>query len=477
MAETVNEKVLDERLAALERARTWSPRVVSKLETLLRSADDFELHDLNPLQFAAEKGVSEGEAIDLMLHATKLGLLEMNWQLVCPMCGDHLKSFASLKKMHTHLLCTLCNVSTEAVLDDFIKVSFAVARQVRATRMQEAEHLSAIDYITRFRLAKEGRNANGTRFADSIRQAAYFAEHLEPGEEKSFEVDVGPGVLLAHDFMHQNTAFVVVEDKPRATELQSFSLTFTDKAVTSNGTAAPGRVALRIQNGGMTRATVLSAWLPPDKAEAPLTFDPFLTGKRLLTTQTFRDLFRSEVIEGTEGIGIREQTLLFTDLKGSTELYERIGDLKAFSLVRQHFDSLGRVIARNSGAVVKTIGDAVMAVFLNPLDATRAAAEMLKEIDQFNRSLERKELVLKIGVHRGASIAVTLNERLDYFGQAVNIAARVQGLAGPEEIYLTEEAYSFDGVQEVLTSFAVEPKRARLKGVQEEVQVYRVAYR
>ncbi|HTL11145.1 MAG TPA: adenylate/guanylate cyclase domain-containing protein, partial [Bdellovibrionota bacterium] len=83
----------------------------------------------------------------------------------------------------------------------------------------------------------------------------------------------------------------------------------------------------------------------------------------------------------------------------------------------------------------------------------------------------------KIGIHKGASIAVTLNDRLDYFGQAVNIAARVQGLAGAEEIYLTQDAYSYEGVPEALKGFVVEPKKAHLKGVSDEVQVYRVAPR
>lgn len=79
--------------------------------------------------------------------------------------------------------------------------------------------------------------------------------------------------------------------------------------------------------------------------------------------------FRSRVIEATEGIGIRDLTLLFTDLKGSTELYDRIGDLNAYSQVQRHFERLLDVTVRHNGAVVKTIGDAVMAAFATPADA------------------------------------------------------------------------------------------------------------
>ena len=156
-------------------------------------------------------------------------------------------------------------------------------------------------------------------------------------------------------------------------------------------------------------------------------------------TQTFRDFFRSEVIRATEGIAVRDITVLFTDLKGSTALYERIGDLNAYVQVQRHFEQLIDVTVRHQGAVTKTIGDAVMAAFLTPTDALRAALEMREAVEQLNRDRPQRDFILKIGIHKGASIAVTLNERLDYFGQTVNIAARVQHLAGGDEICLTED--------------------------------------
>jgi class 3 adenylate cyclase len=173
---------------------------------------------------------------------------------------------------------------------------------------------------------------------------------------------------------------------------------------------------------------VCIAQLPPgfDINTIPLKFVPFLNGKRVLTTQTFRDLFRSEVIKASEGIGVKNITLLFTDLKGSTELYERIGDLNAFSLVQRHFERLLDVTVRNNGAIIKTIGDAIMASFLKPADAVKAALAMRNEIAAFNAEQADRALILKIGIHTGPAIAVTLNDRLDYFGQNVNIAARIQ---------------------------------------------------
>ena len=193
---------------------------------------------------------------------------------------------------------------------------------------------------------------------------------------------------------------------------------------------------------------VFSLLEPSGKKTPPLEFGRALTGKWILGSQTFRDLFRNEVISSNEGLTVRDITILFTDLKGSTALYDRIGDLKAFNLVRLHFDSLGKVIMGHGGAIVKTIGDAIMASFLSPFDAAGAALAMLEEIERFNGDLGRREIVLKMGIHRGASIAVTLNDRLDYFGQMVNVASRVQGIADADQICLTEEVFSAEGVRE-----------------------------
>lgn len=167
--------------------------------------------------------------------------------------------------------------------------------------------------------------------------------------------------------------------------------------------------------------------------------------------------------------------MLFTDLKGSTALYERLGDLNAYALVRQHFALLDAVAHRHAGAIVRTIGDAVMAAFSRPADAVAAGVEILQEIDPFNRQHEAPAIVFKMGVHCGPSIAVTLNENLDYFGQTVNIAARVQSFAEAGEICLTEALYTAPGVRDLLAGRDVVGFDAPLRGIEGNAQVYRVA--
>ena len=102
MVSTVNEQLLDERLAALEEARAWSPRLVSKLENHIRTADDLALFRINAFSFAKQRHLPEDEVIDLFLHATALGLFSLDWSLYCPKCCCVVESFRSLKSLHNH---------------------------------------------------------------------------------------------------------------------------------------------------------------------------------------------------------------------------------------------------------------------------------------------------------------------------------------------------------------------------------------
>ena len=76
---------------------------------------------------------------------------------------------------------------------------------------------------------------------------------------------------------------------------------------------------------------------------------PFLTAKRLLTNQTFRDIYHADTLDVEQRLKITSLTFLFTDLKGSTELYERVGDLVAYDLVRAHFRVLTEIVGTRDG--------------------------------------------------------------------------------------------------------------------------------
>jgi class 3 adenylate cyclase len=471
----INEKLLDERLAALESARSWSPRVVSKLESHIRSADDASLLRINPFVFAAEKGVAEEETIDLFLHAASLGLFDMNWILLCPVCSCIIESFRALRNLESHCRCLNCHIDLVAALDDMIAITFTVSPAVRRIAYHHPETLSVEDYAFRYREAAEGLAPDGTPFRKVKEMLNRGLAFIAPGETVTMEIEAKEGALRGSS-VDVDAGFVFVIDPALPPADQRIEVRCDENSsVPEFGNIAPGKVTFVITSSAAKRFAFGILALPPGvTAPPPLHFAPFLSGKRLLTTQTFRDLFRSEVIRASEGIGVKDIALLFTDLKGSTALYDRIGDLNAFALVQQHFDRLHDVAVRNDGAIIKTIGDAVMAAFPDAAHAVRAALEMRGEIGSVNKGASERELILKIGVHSGAAIAVTQNDRLDYFGQTVNIAARVQGLAEADEIFVSKDAYDSAEVKEALADLRVEPRSAKLRGVNEEVPVFRV---
>ena len=163
-------------------------------------------------------------------------------------------------------------------------------------------------------------------------------------------------------------------------------------------------------------------------------------------------------------------TVLFTDLRDSTRLYREIGDAPAFGLVRNHFDVLLEAIAAEEGAIVKTIGDAVMAVFRRPVSALRAivrSQEVLASPPDGERPLR-----LKAAIHAGHSIAVTLNERLDYFGTNINIAARLEKFSQGDDMIISDYVYCDPEVQEFIEDPAApmqaHPFQTELKGFDDE---------
>ena len=138
---------------------------------------------------------------------------------------------------------------------------------------------------------------------------------------------------------------------------------------------------------------------------------------------------------------------------GSTELYERFGDAQAFALVKEHFHIMERIVRANDGGIVKTIGDAVMAVFVDPRNALRSAVEMIEAFDDLETARKLKNsIVVKVGIHHGPCIAVTLNERLDYFGTTVNIAARVQGLSDGRDVMASGAMFAESGGSTIRSS-------------------------
>jgi hypothetical protein len=196
MESVVHETILDERLGALEGARAWNPRVISKLESHIRTADDVALFRINPIRFAAEKNIAEAEAIDLFLHGAFLGLFEMDWLLLCSACSCVVESFGSLKGVRNQFHCAMCRTDLDAALDDYIAVAFTVSPQIRSITFHKPATLSAQDFAFAYKLTDEGLLPDGTPFVQMLRSWTSTVSYLPTGMTQ-LEVDAKEGLLHA----------------------------------------------------------------------------------------------------------------------------------------------------------------------------------------------------------------------------------------------------------------------------------------
>jgi class 3 adenylate cyclase len=448
---------------------------VAAIERAVRDAPDCELCRVNALDFAAKNGLDEERTLAAFLHAARLGLFELSWNVLCPGCGGVLDAGATLKTVnHEEYTCGLCASGYKPTLDEMVEVTFTVSRRVRRIAAHDPDTLPEVEYYRQI-FWSSGVDLPAT-LDKSLAEFTIDSIELPPGERAVLSVQLPNDFVIAFDPVTHGTQFIDVKGEP-TTERQTLSIVFNKvKAPVGTVEMRPGPLRLSLEN--RTDRRVLPAlWIAGDALHDLLgKRKPFVTAKRLLTNQTFRDIFRTDTLDIDQRLKITSLTFLFTDLKGSTALYERVGDLVAYDLVRQHFHVLHEVVAAEAGAVVKTIGDAVMATFVTPDRALAAALRMREEMVRINAERGNEDLLLKIGIHEGPCLAVSLNNSQDYFGQTVNLAARVQGLAYSRAIFVTKPVVEDPKVAKILESSGLRPamQRAALRGIADETTVYEI---
>jgi class 3 adenylate cyclase len=450
-------------------------RAAAAIEELVRDAPDRALCRINVLDFAAKTDIDEERAIAAFLHAARLGLFELSWNVLCPGCGGVLDTSATLKSVNKEeYLCALCAAGYHPTLDEMVEVTFTVSRRVRRIAAHDPHELPFAEY---FRQIFWGSGIDvPDDFERLIEEIVLDAVELSPGEKALLSLQLPAEFVIVIDPVTHGTQFLDVKGDPTR-ERQNLSIVFDKlRAPTGTVTVRPGPLRLSLENHTDTRV-LPGLWIAGDKLHELLgRRRPFLTAKRLLTNQVFRDLYGTDTIDVDQRLKITSLTFLFTDLKGSTELYERVGDLIAFDLVNAHFRVLHEIVAGEAGAVVKTIGDAVMATFPTPDRAVAAALRMREAMRAFNEARSRDDLLLKIGIHEGPCLAVVLNERQDYFGTTVNIAARVQALADSRTILATGPVVTHPEASTLLQTSGLKPvsQRRALRGITDEVAVYEI---
>jgi class 3 adenylate cyclase len=455
------------------------PAAVAAIEKMIADGSDASLCRVNVLDFAKRASVTDDQAIAAFLHAARLGIFGMQWNVLCPGCGAVLDSNTTLKSVQsTEYHCQLCASGYEPSLDEMVEVTFTVDPRVRKIAAHDPDTMPPTEF---YRQMFWGTWADlPDDLGEALDRIEIDAVELAAGEKATMSPQLPQRFCIVFEPVTHAAQFIDVKGEPTK-ERRTMSMIF-NKLNMQHSTVEmqPGPFRLSLENK-TDRRLLPGVWIADDDLHHLLaTRKPFLTAKRLLTNQTFRDLYRTDALDPDQRLKITSLTFLFTDLKGSTALYDRVGDLKAYDLVRAHFDLLNKIVAAEAGAVVKTIGDAVMATFETSDRAVSAALKMRDAIRDVGGKSggegegQGEDLLLKIGIHEGPCLAVMLNDRQDYFGQTVNIAARVQGLADSRAILATGIVVEQAETAKLLEASGVVPvaQRQALRGVTHELTLY-----
>jgi class 3 adenylate cyclase len=466
---------VDDKSALFDALRkSADPQAGAAIETLIADGTDRQLCRINVLSFAARNGLDEEKVIGAFLHAARLGIFDLTWNVLCPGCGGVLDAAQTLKSVRKEAYdCALCATGYEPTLDEMVEVAFTINPRIRHIAAHDPHMLPVWEYFRQI-FWGNGVNLPDDGFEELMDEITLDSLELPPGQKAQMSMQMPERFLIVFEPVTHAAHFIDVKGETTKDRQQLALIYNKVQARTVTTEMRPGPLRLSVENLTDLR-TLPTVWIADETLHDLLgNRKPFLTAKRLLSNQIFRDLYRTDTLDVDQGLRLTSLTFLFTDLKGSTELYDRVGDFAAYELVSAHFRVLNEIVAAEAGAVVKTIGDAVMATFPTPDRALAAALRMRQSVGAI-----QDDLLIKIGIHEGPCLAVTLNDRLDYFGQTVNIAARVQGLADSQAILATKPVLDNPQVSAMLQGCKLSPapQDTHLRGVGDKVTIYEIPYR
>ncbi len=425
------------RLGALAEAlisQGLDAKLVRPLVDWISTATDEDLERIRVRERARVWSLDEDELLRVFLHATRTGLLDLSWDVVCPHCRGVRDATGQLDTLPTSGQCDACGIAFGTDSPEAIEITFHAHSSIRP--VERGVYCSA---------------------EPVHKPHIHVQQHVLPGERAQVSIPVGPGKYRMRMRGEMQGGWLEVADGAPAT------LTWSSATPPEHATLAPGGT-LELANVGDTPCTFV--------VETAVWLELALRPGRLLSFQEFRDLFSDQYLGTNVQLAVGEQTILFTDLVGSTAMYAERGDPAAFVEVKRHFEDVFAIIGKHRGAVVKTIGDAVMGAFNEPLDAIKAARAIH---EAFPPSTVPTALQLRVSLNSGTCIAVRLNAAIDYFGHSVNLAAKLQALAESWQIAMSETTANAHGVAEWLASqgAVLEEQSIQLKGIDEPVRARR----
>ncbi len=411
-----------------------SKELVHRLIDYIEYGNELDLYRIRVLELAKKWGVKERDLLIACMYATRAGLLIISWDVICPHCRGTRLEIGTLYDIPSKANCDACEIEYENDSENSIEITFHVHPSIR--------NVAKVFFCS----AEPAKKPH-------IKMQKFIAP------KETIETNLNLGIGLYRLRIKGNT------------EVGTLNITDSETAKVVNWSPGDNQNYLSAENP-LVRVTNTD-----DKPRLftieETSWDPYvLKPAYIFSLQEFHDLFSAESISSELKLELGLQTVLFTDIVGSSSLYEEQGDSKTFVQVKKHFEEINKYVKQNEGAIIKTIGDAVMAAFPSPKGAIEASMSLL---DTFNGK-DMNGIRLRISMHYGQCIAVNLNSGIDYFGKTVNIAAKIQKLAGASQIVFTKEYKDNPDVDFFLESnkIILEELKYEIPGMKDEYTIYRV---
>ena len=416
-------------------ASPYGHGLAAKLVDYINENQEVDLWAMRPIAIARRWKTNTLDAIELFLQAVRAGLLESRWDVLCPRCRVSKSTTSNIGELPQGVHCEACNIDFQSDFASNVELSFSPSPSIRGVE-----------------------NGYYCRSGPGVTPHIKGQCSLPPGASRSL-----PLALHAGDYRLRTL------EAGKELELTWEQGGFPEIHVQDNDVWIAGdspQAEIRMVNNGKVHRTIVieeQSWLRD-----------VLTAERATTMQSFRDLFSDQVLRPGDEVSIRNISFAFTDLVGSSALFSRMGDAEAYHMVREHFSELSEIVRRNLGNIVKTAGDGIHAAFLTPDDAMRASIEMQQAMPAFNQRFDTDDVSIRVGLHCGSSISVTLNQRLDYYGEAVNLAARLEGLGVEGDITMSKTFASDPAVSAMLIDYELHEREEILKGFTQPVGIVQI---
>jgi class 3 adenylate cyclase len=437
----------DELINRLNRLKSYpvSQDLVDKLENFLKNSSDLEVTRIRPFELAYQWGHDPMELLRIFLYAAKAGVLDLIWHVLCPNCRAATQEVSKFYELRPDSHCSTCQIRFDSDFSKSVEALFSVHSSIRVAH-------KAIYCI--------GGPANMPQIQAQFR--------IQPQAKRDEKVTFENGKVRIRSYHFKNIIYRLISNDAESPAHITVHATPEGLAVDDTKLKA-GTVEIHFINDLDDEILIVI------EHETYLRYTA--TAAQVITLQEFRDLFPSVTLSPGIQIAFSDLVLLFTDLRSSTAMYETVGDSMAFEFVQNHFKFITGIVRKYNGGIVKTMGDAVMASFINPKDAFQAALDIQLEWNPFIENENSNANVrLKIGLHKGTAYAVNENENQDYFGSMVNEASRIESKSNGGDIVFSKDIFEDPGVKFILSQRGLSPETftTQLKGLVEDRTLYRV---